>query len=118
MYMNKLEHLSEELREFATERDWGKFHSPKNLVMALVGELGELAEHFQWLSEEESFLIMESDQKDAVSQEISDVLLYLIRLADQLGVDLYQEALKKMELNRKKYPVEKAYGKSTKYNKL
>ena len=86
--------------------------------MALQGELGELAEHFQWITEEESFHIKGSESEDAVSQEVSDVFLYLIRLADQLGIDLYKEALKKVELNRKKYPVGKSYGKSTKYNKL
>ena len=112
-----LRSLREALREFAAARDWEQFHSPKNLAMALSVEAAELLEHFQWLSEEGSRRLAR-DELDKVSEEMADVLLYLIRLADKLDVDLLQAAARKMQLNAAKYPADKARGNSTKYTRL
>ena len=105
------------LREFAAERDWEQFHSPKNLAMALSVEASELLEHFQWLSEEESKQL-QARELAKVRAEIADVLLYLIRLADKLDIDAVDAARRKMRENAKKYPVAKARGKRTKYTDL
>ncbi len=115
--MNSLEELRLKLRQFAEERDWRQFHSPKNLTMALCGEVGELSEQFQWLSEEDSKKL--SDKRlAAVKDEIADVQLYLVLLADSLGVDIVDESARKIEANALKYPVSKAKGRSDKYNEL
>ena len=112
--MSDFSDLVSRLRAFAEERDWEQFHSPKNLTMALLGEAGELIEHFQWLTEEES-RNMPSDKKAAVSQELADVLLYLVRLSDTLDIDLYEAALQKIELNAEKYPSASVKGSAKKY---
>lgn len=109
--------LRDALRRFAAERDWDQFHSPKNLASALSVEAGELLERFQWLSEAESQSLSSADRA-RVEQEIADVLLYLIRLADKLDVDLAAAAREKMKMNAEKYPVEKAKGKNKKYTEL
>ncbi|WP_447593210.1 nucleotide pyrophosphohydrolase [Stenotrophomonas rhizophila] len=107
------------LREFAEARDWAQFHSPKNLVMALSGEVGELNEIFQWMTESDSFEAASSQATaDAVRDEIADVALYLIRLSDVLGVDLNQAVSNKLAKNAAKYPVDLSRGVSTKYDKL
>ncbi|MER5382241.1 nucleotide pyrophosphohydrolase [Streptomyces sp. NPDC056341] len=111
--------LQEELAQFARERDWEQFHTPKNLVMALVGEAGELAEIFQWLTPEQSQAIMATPgQAQAVRQEMADVLAYLLRLADVTGVDLEEALAEKIELNGQRYPVGLAYGRADKYTNL
>lgn len=111
--------LAEPLHEFAEDRDWGQFHSPKNLVMALNGEVGELNEIFQWLSENLSRTVMENPVTALkVQEELADVLLYLMRLASVLGVDLNEAARIKLLTNGQKYPVSKAHGSSKKYNEL
>ena len=103
------------LRQFVTERDWSRFHSPKNLATALSVEASELLEPFQWLeSGEKSELSM--DKLAAIRHEMADVLAYLVMLADRLDVDLYAAALEKIELNRAKYPVDKVRGDSRKYS--
>jgi NTP pyrophosphatase (non-canonical NTP hydrolase) len=112
-----LHRLREALREFAAARDWEQFHSPKNLAMALSVEAAELLEHFQWLTEEGSRGLAK-DELDKVGEEMADVLLYLIRLADKLDVDLLQAAARKMQLNAAKYPADKARGNSIKYTQL
>jgi NTP pyrophosphatase (non-canonical NTP hydrolase) len=112
-----LEELRDALRRFAAERDWDRFHSPKNLAAALSVEASELLEHFQWLSEDES-RTLEPAKREAVSQELADVLLYLVRLADRLEVDLAAAARRKLQLNAEKYPVERARGSHRKYNEL
>ncbi|MCH8474060.1 MAG: nucleotide pyrophosphohydrolase [Opitutales bacterium] len=112
-----LQELKEELRVFIADRDWEKFHSPKNLTMALAGEAGELLEQFQWLTEEESYHLA-ADKKVSVGEEIADILIYLVRLADELEIDLLSEAFGKIEKNAVKYPVEKVRGKATKYTDL
>ena len=98
-----LEALAARLAEFARERDWDQFHSPKNLAMALAGEVGEVLEHFQWLTEPQSWNLP-PDVREAVALELADVLLYLVRLADKTGVDLMAAASRKIELNAAKYP--------------
>lgn len=107
------------LREFAEARDWAQFHSPKNLVMALSGEVGELNEIFQWMTEADSFKAAASEATaSAVREEIADVALYLIRLSDILGIDLNEAVSSKLATNAAKYPVDLSRGVSTKYNKL
>lgn len=104
---------------FAEDRDWGQFHNPKNLVMALSGEVGELTEIFQWLTADESAVVTERpEQRRRVEEEMADVLLYLARLADVLQIDLFDAAVRKVELNGQKYPVEKSKGHATKYTDL
>jgi len=114
---DSLEGLRAKLDAFAVERDWTQFHSPKNLVMALSGEVGELTEHFQWLTLEQSERLS-AETLAEVELEIADVLLFLVRLADRLGVDPVRAAERKLELNAKKYPVDKSRGIATKYDKL
>ena len=115
--MSELETLRDQLREFAAARDWEQFHSPKNLAMALSAEAGELLEVFQWLTEEQSRRL-EPSAHAAVSEEIADVLLYLIRLGDQLGIDPIAAAQRKLAMNEEKYPAEKARGNARKYTEL
>ncbi|MEO8384614.1 MAG: nucleotide pyrophosphohydrolase [Betaproteobacteria bacterium] len=115
--MLELEHLRDQLRLFAAERDWDQFHSPKNLASALSVEAAELLEHFQWLTETQSQQLT-PEVIEQVRAEVADVLLYLIRLSDKLGIDLIAAANEKMVLNAKKYPIEKAFGTSKKYYEL
>ena len=112
-----LEQLRDALRAFAAEREWDQFHSPKNLAMALTVEAGELLEHFQWLTESDS-RALPPGKLDEVGAELADVLIYLVRLADQLGIDLMRSARAKMALNARRYPVEAARGSSRKYHEL
>ncbi|HET7831569.1 MAG TPA: nucleotide pyrophosphohydrolase [Gallionella sp.] len=107
--------LRDKLRTFAAARDWDQFHSPKNLSMALMVEVAELMEHFQWLTEEQSGKLP-ADKMAEVSEELADILLYLVRLSDKLGVDLRTAALAKLEKNAKKYPADKVRGSSKKYS--
>jgi dCTP diphosphatase len=111
--LNEIEEIIKKLREFAAERDWDQFHSPKNLSMALAVEVAELMEHFQWLTEEQS-RDLDPETLRRVREEIGDVQLYLARLADQLGISPLEAALEKIEINRRKYPADKARGKATK----
>ena len=108
-----LDQLAARLAEFARERDWDQFHAPKNLVMALAGEVGELIEHFQWLTDAESRALT-PEVRDAVSLEMADVLLYLVRLADKLDIDLTAAAVRKIELNARKYPSDRYRGSARK----
>ena len=111
--------LQRQLRDFAAERDWGRFHTPKNLVMALTGEVGELTELFQWLTPEESAAVLaEPEGATRVSDEMADVLAYLLRLADVLGVDLESALTEKIAKNAVKYPVQTARSVATKYTDL
>jgi dCTP diphosphatase len=111
---NALYELRDALRHFAAERNWDQFHSPKNLAMALSVEVAELMEHFQWLTEEGS-KNLSADQLGAVREELADVLIYLVRLADKLDVDLIAAARDKMVLNARKYPADEVRGSSRKY---
>lgn len=112
-----MEELKIKLREFAEERDWNQFHSPKNLAMALSVEVAELVEHFQWLTEEQSY-IKDHEKLDEIKQEIGDILIYLTRLSDKLGIDPLKAATAKMMVNEKKYSVDKAKGNAKKYTEL
>lgn len=112
-----IESLRSKLRVFADERDWDKFHSPKNLAAALSVEAAELLEHFQWITEQESSSLSQQ-KREQIAEELADVLLYLIRLSDKLDIELAEAALRKLQKNALKYPVEKAKGKSTKYTDL
>ncbi|MNN74929.1 hypothetical protein D3C81_1911840 [compost metagenome] len=114
-----VEGAAQALQKFAADRNWQQFHSPKNLVMALSGEAGELTEIFQWMTEADSHNAA-SNPKTAVAvrEELADVALYLIRLADVLGVDLNAAVENKLATNATKYPVEVSRGVSTKYNQL
>ena len=114
---DNLEHLRVRLHAFAAERDWDQFHNPKNLAMALAGEAGEVLEHFQWLTFDEA-ANLPAAARDEVALECADVLLFLIRLADKLNIDLADAAYRKLELNAQKYPVDKSRGRATKYDKL
>ncbi|MEO8489239.1 nucleotide pyrophosphohydrolase [Pseudomonas sp.] len=114
-----VENLSIGLQHFADERDWHQFHSPKNLLMALTGEVGELCEIFQWMSEADSVAAAKRPETaQAVKDELADVLMYLVRLASVLGVDLNEATKSKLALNGLKYPVDKAKSSSKKYDQL
>jgi NTP pyrophosphatase (non-canonical NTP hydrolase) len=112
-----IEEIRGALRRFASDRDWDQFHSPKNLAIALSVEAAELLEHFQWTPEADSAVLV-PEQHSKVREEIADVLLYLIRLADKLDIDLLAAATDKIQLNAAKYPVDKARGSSKKYTEL
>lgn len=114
---DSLNELSQQLQHFAQARDWQQFHSPKNLASALVVEAGELLEHFQWLTEEQS-RTLPADKRDAVAAEVADVLLYLVQVSTALGIDPVAAAQAKMKLNALKYPADLARGTSKKYDEL
>lgn len=112
--ISDLETLKRHIREFAHAREWERYHTPKNLAMAMIVEAAELVEQFQWLTPEES-AALSPEKHEAVSQEIADVLIYLTRLADLLNIDLLEAAGAKLEINARKYPVDKARGNANKY---
>ena len=113
--MSELTELRDELRAFAAERDWDQFHSPKNLASALAVEAAELLEPFQWLTEEQSRNLSDK-QLAAVTDELADVQIYLIRLADKLKVDLLQAVREKIVRNAEKYPATVFKGSARKYS--
>jgi dCTP diphosphatase len=110
--------LQQTLSEFAQERDWGQFHNPKNLAIALAVEAAELLELFQWLNEEDSRRLVENPADYArVREEVADVMIYLLRLADQLNINMEQAVEEKIRKNAEKYPIDLAKGNSVKYNR-
>jgi dCTP diphosphatase len=111
---DSLNELRMRVNTFVEERDWAQFHSPKNLAMAMIVEAGEVVEHFQWMTEQES-LNLNAETIEQVGQELSDTFVYLLRIAEVCGIDLIDAANKKIALNAKKYPVEKAKGSNAKY---
>lgn len=114
-----IESLTAQLRDFARQREWEQFHSPKNLTMALSGEAGELVSLFQWLQDGQvSDWIREPQNRTAVEDEMADVFAYLLRLADVLGTDLEAALQAKIEVNGQKYPVDLSRGNATKYTNL
>jgi NTP pyrophosphatase (non-canonical NTP hydrolase) len=113
----KFQELDRSVRRFADERDWGQFHSPKNLSMALSVECAELMEHFQWLTENQSRRLTRKQMRE-VGKELADIQIYLIRLSQVLGVDLLEVSRSKLLENAKKYPVDKARGSARKYTEL
>ena len=110
----QFENLQNELREFAKERDWEQFHSPKNLAMALAVEASELMEIFQWISEEDS-KALSSELVDAAAEEIADVQIYLARIADVLDINIGTAVEAKLQVNKGKYPADVVKGSSKKY---
>ena len=112
--IDSLEELRERLREFARERDWDQFHTPKNLSMALIAEAAELVEHFQWVDGDTSHLL-EERLRPSVEEELADIFIYLVRIADKLGIDLYCAAARKLVINAAKYPADKVRGSAKKY---
>jgi len=102
--MSEVQQLANEIKKFVASRDWERFHTPKNLSMALAGEAGELVAEFQWLTEEESLRTSLAPEKfKAIELEIADVAIYLIRLADVLGVDIFEVVLEKLEINETRF---------------
>ena len=115
--IDALTELRDAMRRFAAERAWERFHTPKNLAMALSGEAGELIEHFQWLTAEES-ASLPAPVREEVALEMADVLLYLVRLGDVLDIDLAEAARRKIAINAGRYPVERVRGRAVKYDRL
>ncbi len=111
---DSLDALTARVNNFVTERDWAQFHSPKNLAMAMIVEAGEVVEHFQWMTEQQS-RHLDEQTKEQVGQELSDTFVYLLRIAEVCGIDLIEAANKKIDLNAQKYPVEKCKGSNAKY---
>jgi NTP pyrophosphatase (non-canonical NTP hydrolase) len=112
--IDTLESLRDRLREFAKDRDWDQYHTPKNLSMALIAEVAELIEHFQWVSGDHSHLLEEKTLV-SVQEELADILIYLVRISDKLNVDLYEAVERKIAINEKKYPADKVRGSAKKY---
>ena len=113
---DSLNELKARVNAFVEERDWAQFHTPKNLAMAMIVEAAELVEQFQWDTPEES-QTLSSEKLEAVSHELADTFVYLIRIAEVCGIDLIEAANKKIDLNALKYPAEKAKGSNAKYTK-
>lgn len=114
--LDDLPSLTEAIRRFSDERDWGQFHTPRNLLLALVGEVGELAEQFQWRTDEEvEALLADAGRRTAVEEELADILYYLLRIADIANIDLSDALVEKLKVNAKKYPADKVRGSATKY---
>jgi len=109
-----LETLIKKIRSFNAERDWDKYHSPKNLAMAFAVEVAEIAEHFQWLTDDQS-RDLTNDKMVQVKDEIGDAMILLLNLSDKLGIDPVEAAKEKLKKNAEKYPVKKAKGKADKY---
>ena len=113
--MSEFQYFRDRVRAFAEARDWDAFHSPKNLTMALGGEVSELLDLFQWLTEAQSYDLT-PEQRQAAAHEIADVQIYLLRLADKLGVDIPGAVEEKMAINEERYPAELARGSARKYS--
>ena len=107
--IDDLEALRQRLAAFAADRDWDQFHAPKNLAMALIAECAELVEHFQWLTAEQSARLS-PEKMAAVRLEIADILIYLVRIADKLNIDLMAAAEEKIAINEERYPAEQVRG--------
>lgn len=115
--MTEVKEITEKIKKFRDERDWMQFHDPKNMAVSVILEASELLEHFQWKTTEEVEKYARQNQAE-IKDEIADIALYLFELADNLGINLIEAMDQKLKKNEMKYPVEKAKGKHTKYNKL
>lgn len=112
-------HLKDRVREFISDRDWGQFHDPKNVSMALASEVGELLDLFRWVKSEDSFQVLEDDEtRDAVRMEIADIAMFLVDFASICNIDLTTAIDEKMRINALRYPVEQAKGIAKKYTEL
>ncbi|MES9854301.1 MAG: nucleotide pyrophosphohydrolase [Candidatus Thiodiazotropha sp. L084R] len=109
MSQDSLDNLNKRLKAFAQSRDWEQFHTPKNLAMAMIAECAELVEHFQWLTPEQS-MDLSKEKHEEVALEMADILIYLIRTAERLDIDLIQAAERKIAINEARYPEEKVRG--------
>lgn len=110
-----LTEIEQQILTFMRDRDWEQFHTPKNLVLALTGELGELAEHFQWVTDSEALELSEI-KRSAVADEIADIQIYLLLLSSRLGINIPEAVEQKMAANTEKYPADKVRGSARKYN--
>ncbi len=115
--MNEVKNITEKIKKFRDDRDWMQFHDPKNMAVSIILEASELLEHFQWKTIEEVEKYARQNQ-DEIRDEIADIALYLFEMADNLGINLIDAMENKLAKNEKKYPVEKARGKHTKYTKF
>lgn len=116
---NSLQSLQRKVIEFRNERDWVQFHNAKDLAISISLEAAEVLEIFQWKSPQEvESMNHDPDTTSKIGHEMADVLIYLLLLADRLKIDLDNAVIEKLEINRAKYPIEKSYGKSTKYSEL
>lgn len=115
--MSDVKRITEKIKKFRDERDWMQFHDPKNMAVSIILEASELLEHFQWKTIQEVEKYSKQNHGE-IKDEIADIALYLFEMADNLGVDLIDAMDKKLEKNKEKYPIDKAKGKHTKYNKL
>lgn len=113
-----LDELRREIAQFADDREWNQFHIPRSLVLALMAEVGELSEVMQWTPDSELNVHWVKENSSALSEEVADVFIYLLRLADILGIDIEEAARSKIRENARKYPVDKSRGKSAKYTDL
>lgn len=116
--MPTIRELTEKIKKFRDERDWMQFHNHKDMALSLMLEAGEVLEHFQWKADPEEIKRHAKEHKDEIGEELADVAAYLFELANNLGIDLADALEKKIEKNERRYPVEKAKGKATKYDKL
>ena len=112
--IKSLESLRDVLRDFAKDRDWDQYHTPKNLSMALIAEAAELIEHFQWVKGEQSH-VLDDKTRSSVEEELADILIYLVRISDKLDIDLYAAVKRKIGINEMKYPADKVRGSAKKY---
>lgn len=113
---DSIDALRARVNNFVEERDWTQFHSPKNLAMAMIVEAGEVVEHFQWMTEQESRQL-DAETREKVGQELADTFVYLMRIAEVCDIDLIAAANAKIDLNARKYPVDKCKGSNDKYTK-
>jgi len=111
-----IEKIKNKIKHFSTERNWDKYHTPKNLSMALSVEASELVEIFQWLDDKESNNL-NTETLQSVKEEIADILIYLIRIADKLDIDIEESLIEKLKINEQKYPIELSENNAVKYNK-
>ena len=115
--MDSLQTLTKKIIDFRNKRDWKQFHNPKDVALSLVLEATEVLEHFQWKNGEDIDKYVETN-KEEISEELADVLYWVLLISNDLDIDIKKALERKIKINDKKYPVEKAKGKSTKYNKL
>lgn len=113
---DSIDTLRARVNNFVEERDWAQFHSPKNLAMAMIVEAAEVVEHFQWMTEQDSRQL-DAETREKVGQELADTFVYLMRIADVCGIDLIAATNAKIDLNARKYPVDKCKGSNDKYTK-
>jgi len=114
-----LQDLKNEVKKFCEERDWDKYHNPKDLSIGIITEASELLEHFRFKSEDEAKAFLDDEiKKEAISDELADILFFVLRLAQKYDIDLAISVSRKLEKNKKKYPIEKSKGSNKKYTEF